>query len=53
MSEHERPHQGGSYFRKPDGSLELVERTTAVDPAEAPEPAPAEKRPAPNKRAKE
>jgi hypothetical protein len=26
-SEHERPHHGGSYVRKSDGKLDLVERT--------------------------
>lgn len=27
MAERETPKEGGSYLRKPDGSLELVEQT--------------------------
>jgi hypothetical protein len=43
-SENERPHHGGSYRRKADGSLELVERTAPPDAGEQappPEAAPA------------
>ncbi len=36
MTEHEQPHEGGSFIRQPDGSLKRIEATPPAEPKPAP-----------------
>lgn len=38
MPDYQNPPRGGSYLRKPDGSLEVLETPGMEPPAEQPEP---------------